>query len=354
MIQHETSCLGAATYHGATELVRFLLESGAQVNSTDGSRITALTYAVVNDSLDTVELLISYGADLDAVSYCITKLHYYIEILRPQLLHLMTEFVRGESCWGGETPLQTLILNYQTNLEIAKLLLDNGADVNAVNNHGWTALHFAAQEEKYAVANFLLQNGASRWARTSSGETPLLIAVKSRLCQLSNELLTAEADVAARFHPDELRSALQYAMGSFCWETAILLLKAGADFDAKDDLNKTPLHHASKYGGSEVVKLLLRLGADVDARTPKLATPLHLAALNGKLAVAKLLLNAGANVNSRTESNKTPLHYAARIDEIGVAKLLIEEGADVEATDAYGHTPLEFAMGLGEGIWDTG
>ena len=110
------------------------------------------------------------------------------------------------------------------------------------------------------------------------------------------------------------------------------LLDHGADVNAKNEFQTTPLHEARNEA---IVKLLLVHGADVNARDQWQNTPLRLAR-NG--AIMKLLLDHGADVNARDEYQQTPLLHHAW-DE-AIVKLLLDHGADVNARGLYQKTPL--------------
>jgi ankyrin repeat protein len=119
----------------------------------------------------------------------------------------------------------------------------------------------------------------------------------------------------------------------------------GADLNAKDNVNMTPLHWAVNNSQKEIVELLIANGADVNAKTENGWTPLHSAAGKGYKEIAELLINKGANVNAKGSKQKeTPLYTAASEGHREVAELLIDKGADVNAKDAIlEETPLNSA-----------
>ena len=153
-------------------------------------------------------------------------------------------------------------------------------------------------------------------------------------------------------HPRQINK--QY--GAFCdtllhvaakWgreDLAEILVAAGANLEARNELDEPPLHVAAKNGRPTVVKLLVKQGADIEGRGPTGKTPLHAAAcgLGGqsdgaaRLEVASLLIGAGADVNARERYNGfTPLrcatHYESR--DAGMADLLYAHGADPKGAE---------------------
>ena len=90
---------------------------------------------------------------------------------------------------------------------------------------------------------------------------------------------------------------------------------------------------AVKAGDIVAVRRLLERGANVNARDNSQETPLHHAASRGNTEVAALLIEKGADVNARDMNHKTPLHWAASQGNTEVAALLIEKGADINGSD---------------------
>ena len=124
-----------------------------------------------------------------------------------------------------------------------------------------------------------------------------------------------------------------------------ILFKRGADLEARDKRNHTPLIRACYYGKESVIDVLINLGADIEARTPKHGfTGLHIATLEGHNASVRRLLERGAAVDSRTQAGDTALHLAAWEGLPEVVKSLADSGAALEAKTAEGYTPLLVAI----------
>jgi ankyrin repeat protein len=127
-------------------------------------------------------------------------------------------------------------------------------------------------------------------------------------------------------------------------DLAKLLIAAGADVEARNEIDERPLHVAAKYGRPTVVKLLLTRGADVGASGWRVHTPLHAAScglggqstIGARLEIAKLLLAAGADVNGREHgSGFTALRCATTYESrnAAMAELLLAHGADPRGAD---------------------
>ena len=108
----------------------------------------------------------------------------------------------------------------------------------------------------------------------------------------------------------------------------------------------TPLHSAAAHDSPAVLEVLLKAGADVNAKGKGGATPLHsAAAFNPSPAVLEVLLKAGADVNAKPKhGGGTPLHSAAAFNPSpAVLELLLKAGADPRAIDGAGKTPHALA-----------
>lgn len=129
-----------------------------------------------------------------------------------------------------------------------------------------------------------------------------------------------------------------------------LILKAGANINAKDTDGMTALMHAANFARDKVTKLLLKHGADVKIRDSSGKTALMYAADHEKDDVARLLLEHGADVNAKDKSGNTALMFAAgqeeqyiKIENDKVVRFLLEHGAEVNAKNESGETALMVA-----------
>lgn len=134
-------------------------------------------------------------------------------------------------------------------------------------------------------------------------------------------------------------------------EVAAFLLSKGADVNGKGPVGWTPLHMAASGGRKEVAELLVSKGANVDAKQDYGETPLHSAAYGSQTEVAAFLISKGAVVNAKCNVGRTPLHRAAYEAKTEVAELLILKGANVNAKDEYGETPLQVAVASGNKVF---
>jgi ankyrin repeat protein len=182
------------------------------------------------------------------------------------------------------------------------------------------------------------------------GNTPLYKASKQGDLPLVVELLGAGADPNANsiwgYAP------LHIASCNRNWTIMIVLLEYGADPNVRDSEGFTTLHRAIRNGRADfaVVEELLMRGADVDAKDDYDSTPLHLASERvNSHAVVELLLGARADPNAKDTTGRTPLHlvciYSEPAEElVKVLKALLEKGADIHAADNRGQLPIDLTL----------
>jgi uncharacterized protein len=244
-----------------------------------------------------------------------------------------------------------------TKLEIARVLVEHGADVNAVDEYGRSVLSFQATYGLAEVTKFLVAKGATD-EQVSVDPTryhsALLTAIEGGKADVVKSLLAAginpnrprEIWAAMHYEPDAVRQALlaapRFDKSSPHWllmaamegrsDTAAQLIGMGAELNGMDEGNRTPLMLATEKGHNNIVVQLLNAGAKTDSLSKsgygslRGETALCLAARLGNFEAAKALLAAKADINASCGA----LPAAAKIGHAGMVMAMVAAGADLQ------------------------
>ena len=318
-----------------TETTKWFLFHGADVKARDPIRHqTPLHVAAGYGNREVVELLLSYGASLEAKNFLgETPLHMAaghgdLEMVRSLLAH--GAFLEARDA-GGQTPLQkslTPLIAERRNVETFEFLASQGANPFTRNDEGMTLLHSAAAAgNTRGAARLLDRYGLDLHARDKYGATPLHWA--------------AVSDGSLKVLADSLSAS------DLIPKDGILdfLTAKGADLMARDAGGATPLHYAARFNSVGGVSFLLDRGVPVDAGDDNGATPLHYAMWKFPDAAA-LLVERGANIYARDREGSLPIHWAALGGSNfvkGFLRVFVEQGVPVNVCDFYGRTPLHEA-----------
>lgn len=324
------------------EVLKLLIKKGGNVNARSHfSRASALLLAVELNYEKILEILLNHNADASLA------------------LEIESSYHRQFGLTQGDTPLSAAIrLGYQNivkklinkngldpqalrfaakigQTEMIELLIALGADIDAHDNTGETALFLAAANAHINAVKVLLKHHANasielqvnndyyKQLSILPGDTPLHVAIKLNFKEIAGYLI----------NQDTLKSSM----------------RAGAFFE----INFNLLFLAAIEGQADIVEdILSRNPHAVNAMNPSGATPLLLAVENGHLNVVRILLKYNANTSiSLNRSNlyhnqfgvikgDTPLHAAAKLGKVSIIRCLIQANADIEQMNSICRTPV--------------
>jgi ankyrin len=371
--------LHLASYFGNAEIVRLLLDHGADLEAAEGKmgekpfhQVSYGKYRSQEGGIRVAQLLLNRGAYVNTRRKDHwTPLHlasYFGNVEIARLLLDRGAYLEAAEGKMGEKPFHQVSYgkyrSQEDGIRVAQLLLDRGADVNTRRKDHWTPLHHASYFGNVEIARLLLDHGADPEANAEGdmGAKPLHQVSYGKYRSLEDGIRVARllldrgADVNTRRKDHWTPLHLASYFGNV--EIVRLLLDNGADpqANAEGDMGAKPLHHVSrgKYrsqqDGVRVAQLLLGSGADVNTRRTDHQTPLHIASRFGKFEIAHLLIDHGAEVAAVDKSGKTPLHevskgkYESQEDGVRVARLLLDHGAEVNAKARSGDTPQTLAF----------
>ena len=247
-ISRSDTALLVAIHKNHAEIASYLIDHGAKIAVGNRKGETPTLIAARNGNADLMALLLKHGADQNRaliekkVDRFITRIHKKEK--RPSLLI--------EAARGGH-------------IEVIKVLLAAGADVDIQNGDGVTALFKAAEQGHADAVELLLANQAAPNLFDNTGRTPLMIASRNGYKSIVEQLISHDADVNAieQLDPASHRdisiggmTALIYASRGGHAEIAAILLKNGADRRLSSNTGETALGAAKKNGFKKIEQLL--------------------------------------------------------------------------------------------------
>lgn len=372
----ETSPLFLATVEGYIDIVKLLLENGANPNWGEGSKgscYTPLHQAVADSNSDIVRMLLDFGADPNAKCY-------------PRDIKWPQDYCVSPIHWVETS-------------EICTLLLDRGANIESETENSETALHFATEAGLLEVVTTLLSRKANPSPKTGDGNTPLATAIENNNVQIAQVLIKHNADVlcvgpklrqtafAGRFDTiealrepilqrnpgyasflDAIRDLAEYPASKpdllalnleeeECTELLELALRNGQVHSVRFlvdeqagglegsvfDEGDRPLHIAASIGSEHIARLLMNeYKAESNATNRRGQTPLHVAVERGHEQIVRLFVNEyNGDLTARDSDSRTLLHIAAKYTHERVVRFLVDECmVDPIPLDNENQTPL--------------
>ena len=217
-------------------------------------------------------------------------------------------------------------------------MIDEGADLDAKNNDGNTALHGTAFLGRLEMTNLLIESGADVNIRNNDGTTPL----DNAAAEWSQELEGAVGVIAGILRIKAEVSEVKVGRPRVA---AVLRTQGGTHGSglAIGQTGQGEIGRLVKDGDLASLREAFTKGADVNGLDAQGITPLSWAAMADQLDVVKLLIDLRAEVNGKNRDGATPLHGAAGLGRTEIVELLLSKGADVNVIDGDGQTPLDKA-----------
>ncbi len=254
-------------------LVEYLLSCGADPNISDSRTIAVLHGAVASRSLLAMQVFLAYGARTE---------------------------MRVDSELGLTALHGAVIEEWEEGLQ---LLIECGADINAISSMGATALCIACcQAAPNRIIELLLDGHASPELRNERGLSALHICVTQpdRLMKIF-----IERGVSLEIRNAAGQSVLHFAVLEACASMCKLLLSAGADIESVDSRERTMLMTACKANRPQAVEFLLKKGVTVDDRDYRGRTAFHYAAQNLSLQLVRMLVESNAEWTIQDDDGRT-------------------------------------------------
>ena len=284
---------------GRKDMVDIYLDHGVGINYRGMAEHCPIHVAVDTGNMDMISHLISRGADVTLPTDS-GKLPIDIAMEKDnwQIVELLISH-------GGEC---NILHSEFGNKETIKKLLDSGANIDKVNEDGFTILHTAITANDMGMVKFLLGLGANMGMVAGSTMTAIHVAVN--MCSREMVELSPETDIP--LHNSRNRGYL---------DMVEILLAHGADINATDITGRKAIHYAAKHSDVICIRTLMDHGADIKAVDNYENTPLHYAAGSNPQAILAILAY-GADIFAFNSNYELPLNHATGLE---VIKLLVIE-----------------------------
>ena len=322
----EVSALWLASLYGLDYSVSQLLAvQGSDVNTKTSMGATPLHQAAGCGYVKVLKLLLSNGADInarDVTGY--TPLHYGTATWPEysSTLNVVDSVSAKNRLWAEKRRKWS-----NTSVEVARLLLDYGSDVNAVNLAGDTALHYSVRNGEEPLTRILLARGADVLLKDGYQTAPLTRASMSRLEGVARLILNY--DLPRQIQCGIVDEAMRVA--AFRGHTSLLeILFSESPEQAPSDPEGRTLLHISAYGSLQCLQYLENQGFDLGALDEQKRTCLHHAATtsySGSCEVIEYLLDRGLDPVQTDVDGWTPLHWAAKAGHVMNINKLLDAGA---------------------------
>uniref|UniRef100_A0A8C6N4M2 [histone H3]-lysine(9) N-methyltransferase n=1 Tax=Mus spicilegus TaxID=10103 RepID=A0A8C6N4M2_MUSSI len=234
-------------------------------------------------------------------------------------------------------PRQLYLSVKQGELQKVILMLLDNLDPNFQSDQQSkrTPLHAAAQKGSVEICHVLLQAGANINAVDKQQRTPLMEAVVNNHLEVARYMVQLGGCVYSK----DGSTCLHHAAKIGNLEMVSLLLSTGqVDVNAQDSGGWTPIIWAAEHKHIDVIRMLLTRGADVTLTDNEENICLHWASFTGSAAIAEVLLNAQCDLHAVNYHGDTPLHIAARESYHDCVLLFLSRGANPELRNKEGDT----------------
>ena len=349
-----------AILSGSIEIIEILLNNGARVNPK-------VLIGPTNSVKFNIKSMIGFDPKsdffkkhwLDKICSRSKKLERPIE-LTPLHLAVTLSSIRGifrvgskiENAWlsmieCSKKHICSYELLEKDRVKMVQTLLNFNAEIEDDTNLKQTPLLLAAKNGFLEIGKLLIQHGANVNVKDQKEFTPLHLAI------MSNQIEFAELLLKNGSHVETPGNGHQPLHGAPNYEAAKLLIDHGANVNTKDLKNNSPIHNAVKRNAIDIVKLMIVNGADIKDKNDEggdkndkigCETLLALAIHSRHIEIAKVLIENGANVSFKDSMGNSPIHYAVESNDIDIVKLLLKEGASIHEKNDEGKTPIHLAI----------
>ncbi|XP_055644880.1 serine/threonine-protein phosphatase 6 regulatory ankyrin repeat subunit B isoform X8 [Toxorhynchites rutilus septentrionalis] len=347
-----------ASMYSREDVVKLLLNKrGVDPYSMGGSRQQTAVHLVASRQTGTATailraLLAAAGKDIRTKTDGKGKIPLLLAVeagnqsMCRELLSSQTADQLKATTTNGDTALH--LAARRKDVEMARILIDYGANVDLQNGEGQTALHIAAAEGDEAMVKYFYTVRASASIIDNQDRTPMHLAAENGHASII-EILADKFRASIYERTKDGSTLMHIASLNGHAECATTLFRKGVYLHMPNKGGARSIHTAAKYGHVGIISTLLNKGEKVDVPTNDNYTALHIAVQSAKPGVVETLLGFGAEVHVRGgKLRETPLHIASRVqDGDRCALMLLKSGAGANKTTDDGQTPVHVAAKYG-------
>ncbi|XP_044579759.1 uncharacterized protein LOC123261929 [Cotesia glomerata] len=298
------SAIEFAVAKGHLEVVKILFGyTKMKINNKGIDNFTMLHIASQEGYLDIVKYLVEKGADVHATNKSGSKpIHIAAREGHVSIVEFFFSIKMSNNTLGhqGQTLLHYAVVAPKK--EIVEYLINQKMDVNVGDAKGLTPIYYAVKCGKQEIIELLLNNGAAFDCLLLRVHEVFAYPPILKMLNAINTLF----DASIYNHPDKCKE----------------LISQGVIVNVINKEYFSPLHYASRNGYSEIVNTLLKNNANANIASAKGSTPLHFAAKFEQLEIVKILLSNGAIFDARTKKNNRPVDLIKNQDIVKVFKLI--------------------------------
>ncbi len=334
--ERSTEMINTAIRNGMIDIIPALIAAGADINAHDDLGYTPLESAIYSQNIDAALALLQNGAKVNPEK-CADMLY---TVISSEMIHLIPLLVQASAdintpdTTGQTTPFTRTILNQNTAGALS--LPQNGAQVNPQNSA--SLISMAIINGMTNLIPDLIQAGADINAEDSEGNTALYQAILNH----NEDGILALLKNGAQVSPQHTASLINMAILNEMTDVLPALIAASIDINAQDNEGNTALSWAILHRSIDSALVLLKNGAQ--ASLEQGADLIDMTISNGMVDMIPAFLAAGVDINARNSSGYTAPDKACSNNDTDAALKLLAAGADPTMNaDSNSFTPLERA-----------
>ncbi|ORX42663.1 ankyrin [Piromyces finnis] len=353
--------LHIACQKGDKDIVKCLVDNGANIFIQNNNGDIPITLAKKNDDKDIISLLNTENENILFLREAIKKIGIKENIKSIQVISIIHPFKNTSNTNERKININTqnskglTLLHYaceQGNENIVKYLIKKGADTNIKSSNGGISLHYAckSKNDNVNLVKYLIEAiGLDINIKDRHEKIPFHYA-----CYKGNENIVKyliKNGVDPRIKNDYGRMSLHFVCGAEKENINLvkyLIEDIGLDINIQNKDGCTPLHYACEQGNENIVKYLIEKGADTSIKNNNGRISLHCTckAKRESVNIVKYLIEKrGLNINIKDNYRFTPIHYACYKGNENIVKYLIKNGVDPKIKNEDGRISLHFACG---------